>query len=228
MRIIRRTVAGAVLPLLAPPVIRLLASTWKVEQLGLENYEEAMRAGGQMGTLWHGRMLVALKAHMNEDLRILVSPSADGALVTTLLKRFGYHVIVGSSNKSPAGAVRSMLSDLRQGGSIVITPDGPRGPRHSMNAGAAWMARETGFPVLPCGFVCDRAWHASSWDHFTIPKPRARVALVYGEPLYVDAKADGSEVKRAAEEVKRRMLAAERRGFEHLGQEPDWVEEPER
>lgn len=222
MRIVRRKISSVLLPLLAPPLVRLLAWTWKVERIGVEHLEHTLAQPGRMGTLWHGRMLVALPAHKNMDLRVLVSPSDDGSLITMLLQRFGYGAIRGSSNKNPAAAVRNMLSELREGGSIVITPDGPRGPRHSANASAAWMARETGFPVQPCGFVCDRAWHFNSWDRFTIPKIGARIALVYGEPLYVDKDADDDTVKRAAQVMKERMMDAERRGFEHLGQEPDW------
>jgi lysophospholipid acyltransferase (LPLAT)-like uncharacterized protein len=209
-------------------MLRILARFWKVEHLGREHYDHWCAQPGRLATLWHGRMLVALPAHRNEELRILVSPSQDGSLITSLLNRFGYGTIRGSSNKNPAAAVRGMLSDLRQGGSIVITPDGPRGPRHSMNAGAAWMARATGVPVLPCGFVCDRAWNFSSWDHFTIPKFGARIALVYGEPLYLAQDAADAEVKRATEEIRRRMLEAEKLGFEHLGREPDWGEEADR
>ena len=84
------------------------------------------------------------------------------------------------------------------------------------------MARETGYPILPCGCVTDRAWHLDSWDHFTIPKWSARVAVVYAEPLYVEAEAGDDVIERATEEMKRRMLAAEEQGFRHLGVAPDW------
>jgi lysophospholipid acyltransferase (LPLAT)-like uncharacterized protein len=228
VRKVSRKIGGVLLPVLAPGILRTLSSTWRVERLGAEHYDAWVAQPGRLGTLWHGRMLVALPAHRNTNLRVLVSPSQDGSLITMLLRSFGYGTVRGSSNKNPATAVRGMLTDLRQGGSIVITPDGPRGPRHSIHASTAWMARETGFPVLPCGFVCDRAWHFSSWDRFTIPKIGARIALVYGEPLSVDQDADDAEVQRATDEIKRRMVDAERRGFEHLGKAPDWDEEPDR
>ncbi len=222
MRIVRRKIGAAVLPVLAPGVIRLLSRTWKVEELGVENRDEAMTCTGRMAALWHGRMLVALPAHRDQGYKVLVSPSDDGSLITTMLDHFGYGTIRGSSNKNPARAIREMLGDLEQGGTIVITPDGPRGPRHAVNPGPAWMARATGFPILPVGCVCDRAWYSKSWDHFTIPKFGARLALVYGDPIYVDADASDEDVRGATQEMRTRMLAAEERGFRHLGTEPDW------
>jgi len=84
------------------------------------------------------------------------------------------------------------------------------------------MARETGFPLLPCGAVTNRAWRLDSWDQFTIPKYGARVAVVYGEPLYVQPDGGDEAIERATQEMKRRMIAAEETGFRHLGCAPDW------
>ena len=222
MRIVRRKIGAAILPIVAPTVLRLLSSSWKVERIGAENYDAAMKEPGRLASLWHGRMLVPLRAHQNLGMNVLVSPSDDGSLITMMLGRFGYGTVRGSSNKNPARAIREMLGRLQEGGTIVITPDGPRGPRHSVNPGPAWMARATGFPLLPCGFVCDRAWHLKSWDHFTIPKWGARVALVYGEPIRVDEGASDEELRAATEEMRTRMLAAEEEGFRRLGVERDW------
>lgn len=221
MRIVRRKIGGFLLPLAAPSLLRLLARSWKVERLDVQHFEQVLAKPGRMATLWHGHMLVPLPAHKHMDMRVLVSPSDDGSLVTMLLERFGYGVVRGSSNKNPARAVREMLTRLREGGWIIITPDGPRGPRHQMNPGPAWMARETGFPVLPCGFACDRSWHLKSWDAFTIPKFGARVAIAYGEPLYVDSEADDEEIRRATAELRERMFNAERKAAAHLGLEPE-------
>ena len=105
---------------------------------------------------------------------------------------------------------------------VAITADGPRGPRHSMNPGLAWMARATGFPILPSGVVCDRAWRLSSWDEYNIPKPRARIAVSWGRPLTVPRESSPDELAQATVEIRARIMAAERAGFEHLGLEPDF------
>jgi hypothetical protein len=208
---------------LGPPALALLRRTWREEVLGEEHFAAAERDGaGRFMALWHGRMIVALPFHGGRGYSVLVSPSSDGDVSERLLTAFGYGVIRGSTSRGGSRALREMLTDLRAGKMLAITPDGPRGPRHSMNPGLVWMARATGFPVLPCGFVCDRAWHANSWDRFTVPKPRARVAVVYGEPVRVARDASKEDCERATECIRQRMLGAERRGFEHMGLEPDW------
>lgn len=222
MRKLRRRFGALLMPFVAPTVLRALARSWKVEQLDVEHHDEVVQCHGGLATLWHGRMLLALPAHRNKGYKVLVSPSDDGSLASTLLTRFGYGTIRGSSNKNPARAIREMLDELNAGGMIVITPDGPRGPRHSVNPGPAWMSRETGYPVLPCGMVCDRAWHMKSWDRFTIPKWGARIALVFGEPVRVAPDSGDEAIAEATEEIRRRMVDAEDRGLAHLGVERDW------
>ncbi len=218
MRIARRRIGSALLPLLGPSALRALAGTWRVERMG----EEHLGGGGRLLAMWHGRMLVGLPTHRDRGWFVLVSPSDDGGLVTLLLDRFGYRVVRGSSSRGGARALRVLSQALRDERTVVITPDGPRGPRHAMNPGLAWMARESGLPIVPCGFVCDRAWRLRSWDRFTIPKLGARVALAYGEPVRVPRDADDAALAERTERVRGAILAAERGAFDALGVADDW------
>jgi len=203
--------------------LSLLARTWRVEFLGQENLDGPAKAGpGCFLSMWHGRMILALPIHAHRGWHVLVSPSGDGDVSEKLLEANGYHVIRGSSSRGGARALRKMLKVLDEGAVLFITPDGPRGPRHTMNPGLAFMARATGREIVPLGFACDRAWHADSWDHFTIPKPFARVCVVYGEPVPVSRKADDAEQGDATKLVRERTMDAERAGFSHLGCEVDW------
>jgi hypothetical protein len=218
----RRRIGALLIPRFAPFLLRTLARSWRLEVFGNENWERAFARPGMLATLWHGRMVLAMPVRAGSGMSVLVSPSGDGQLVPPMLARFGYSAIMGSSNKNPARAVREMLERLRAGGRIVITPDGPRGPRHSTNPGPAWMARETGFPILPVGCVADRAWHLESWDAFTIPKWGARIVVNYAEPIEVGPQASEEELAAATEAMRARMIAAEEQGFRHLGVRPDW------
>jgi lysophospholipid acyltransferase (LPLAT)-like uncharacterized protein len=222
MRQIRRKIGSFLVPLFAPPLVRTLARSWKLEVRGREHWDAAFARPGMLVTLWHGRMVVAMPEGARRGLSVLVSPSGDGRLVIPLLKGFGYSWVLGSSNKNPARAVREMVERLQNGGRIVITPDGPRGPRHATNPGAAWMARATGFPILPVGCVTDRAWHLKSWDHFTIPKWGARVIVRYTEPIVVSTTASEEELAGVTARLREQMLAAEETGFRELGLSRDW------
>jgi hypothetical protein len=166
--------------------------------------------------------------HAARGLTVLVSPSDDGEVVTILLRQLEYDVIRGSSSRGGARAAREMRDLLAQGRTVVITPDGPRGPRHSMNPGLTWLASSTGVRVAPVGLVCDRAWHLSSWDAFTIPKPGARVVVQYGPLLELGPEADEAEHAAFTERVHDALMSAEREAFEHLGVTPDHSLAPDR
>ena len=204
-------------------LLALLAKTWRVEHIERDHFLSAAAAGpGCFFSMWHGRMIVALPMFAHKGWQVLVSSSGDGDISEKLLEANGYEVIRGSSSKGGARALRKMLKVLDEGAVLFITPDGPRGPMHSMNPGLAFMARATGRQVVPLGFASDRAWHADSWDHFTIPKPFARVRVVYGEPVAVSREADDKEQEAATALIRERTLECEARGFESLSCEPDW------
>ena len=206
-----------------PFALRRLCASWKKERLNSERWE-AIGAGkqGVLLALWHGRMLCGMNDHSHRGYGVLVSHSRDGDIITRMLERFGYRMVRGSSRKGGSGAVRELVGELEQGSVIVITPDGPRGPRHELRPGLAWLARETGFPVLPMGFACDKAWRLKSWDRFTIPKFGARVVLSYGEPVRVARDANEAQLAEASRAIRASLIAAETLGFRHLGEEPDW------
>jgi len=217
MRIARRAVGKVALSSIGPRALKLLAGSWRYRIEGQELRDEAERDSGVVLALWHGRMLLALPVSAGEDVSVLVSPSDDGDLSKQVLASFGYKVIRGSSNFGAPRAMRRMLEALDAGSAVTITPDGPRGPRHGITPGVAWIASTTGMAVVPVGLVCDRAWSLSSWDRFTIPKPRARIVVTYGEPVRVEPEADTETLADATEVIRARMIAAELHGFELLG-----------
>ena len=59
---------------------------------------------------------------------------------------------------------------------LVITPDGPRGPRRQVQAGMVYLAARTGVPIVPVGIGYDRPWRTKSWDRFAVPRPGVRGA----------------------------------------------------
>lgn len=218
----RRSFGKWFMRLVGTGVYRLSSRTWR-KSIHHEERLEAARGegGGYFMSLWHGRMLIGLPHYGGRGYQVLVSQSADGDISEHLLESFGYQVIRGSSSRGGARALREMLTALRNGDVLIITPDGPRGPSHSMNPGLAWMSRATGYGVVPCGFAADRAWRASSWDRLTIPKPWSRVAFFYEEPVFVARDADEEQQRRATDLIRARMLAAELGAAESLGLDLD-------
>jgi hypothetical protein len=148
---------------------------------------------------------------------VLVSPSDDGSLATRALQRFRYRVVRGSLSRAGARALREMAALLTGGGQLVVTPDGPRGPRHSMNVGIAWLARATGAPILAVGIAVDRAWRLRSWDRFTIPKPFARLRVDYADPVQVPTDASDADLEALAANLREQLRNSESVAFHALG-----------
>ena len=215
----RRALGKALLSRLAPLLLRALAATWRVTFVPGPGLDLQRSGAPWVIALWHGRMLAALplRGHRRRGITVLVSPSDDGGLADVALRRFGYRVLRGSAHRGGARALRAMDDALAAGAQLVLTPDGPRGPRHAMNTGVAWLARARGAPILPVGIACDRAWRLRSWDRFTIPKPFARVVVAYGAPMPAPDTGDDAAMEALGVRVRATMLAAERAAFARLG-----------
>src|SRR5439155_20503412 len=82
-----------------------------------------------------------------------------------------------------------------------FTIDSQRSPARVAQAGAVWLAKATGNPIIPFHIEADRYWTANSWDRTQIPKPWSTVAIAIGEPIEIAADAD----ERAIEEGRRAL-----------------------
>jgi len=141
--------------------------------------------GRKVFVLWHEYLLFAICLHSLSDVAVLLSRHRDADILFHLASRLGFHVVRGSTRRGGAAAVRELL---REGGNghLVLTPDGPRGPRRRMAPGPVYMASKLGLPVVAVGFGSDRPWRvARAWDRFAIPRPFSRARAVVGPEIFV-------------------------------------------
>lgn len=180
-------------------LIKLLGLTWRVRVYGREALEARTATSPRViYALWHGQMLPILYAH-HINTGVLISEHRDGEIIARIVKRFGFFSIRGSSSRGGARALLELVQVLRAGSDIAVTPDGPRGPRHSFAAGALVVAYRAHAKVVTITAATDRKWQLKSWDGFEVPKPFARVAIVYGTSLSVDG-ADVRDVSARTDE----------------------------
>lgn len=134
---------------------------------------------------WHGSMLLPWYTNRKQGMVSLTSKSKDGDLLAKVLKHWKYRVIRGSSSTGGDVALGMMIDYARNKRSITITPDGPRGPRHKMKAGAVITAKKSGLPLILVGVGIKKSRNLSSWDKFEIPGLFTKAVLVYSDPVYV-------------------------------------------
>jgi len=180
-------------PRLAALIVRAIYLTQRVEILGLETLQPSWQQGERfVFCFWHDQLLEMIKGYRGPGIRILISASKDGELITRVMRCFGHDAVRGSSSKGGRAAVRQMLQLAEQPFDLAFTPDGPRGPRHVLKPGVAQVAMATRRGVVPTAFVSSRGFRFRSWDRFLLPFPFARVAWSFAVPLYVR---DGEDVE---------------------------------
>jgi len=134
-------------------------------------------------TIWHNRLLYPAYYFGHYRPHAVISRSHDGDLIAHAAGKWGYQPIRGSSSRGGVHAFIRVVRELEQGRDVVITPDGPRGPREKVQPGVAALARHTGYPVVPVSYDASRRYRFRSWDRFILPLPFSRVKIVMGEPI---------------------------------------------
>ncbi len=154
---------------------------------------------------WHGTMLLPWFLHRDDGFAALTSKSKDGDLLAKQLKHWDYKVIRGSSSKGGDVALGVMVDLAKNGYSIAITPDGPRGPEQKFKAGAVITAKKSKVPVVLTGIGIKSKKKLKSWDHFQIPNPFTNVKVIYSDPVYVDADLSYDETSKIIDECEKKL-----------------------
>ena len=200
------------------PLVNALGHTlrWRVE--GLQHLE-AIHASGRQPVMgfWHGRILPATFYFRRRGIVVITSENFDGEWIARIIERFGYGTARGSTSRGGLKAMLQLVRDMERGKPAGFTLDGPRGPARVAQAGALWLARTTGNPVLPFHLEASRAWTLGSWDRTQIPKPFSTVALVVGAPMEVAADATDAEIEVYGTDLESALQALEKRALAILG-----------
>jgi lysophospholipid acyltransferase (LPLAT)-like uncharacterized protein len=107
---------------------------------------------------------------------------------------------------------------VADGGALVVTPDGPRGPNEVIAPGALQIARRSGQPVFLMGIAASPALQLrGAWDKVMFAAPFGRGAVVWDGPLQVPGDADEAEIKALVAAWSARLSAATRRAEALVG-----------
>lgn len=156
---------------------------------------------GVIALTWHSRFLM-LTAAWEPDFQlpyVMISRSRDGAVVAATCKTLKLQTLRGSARKSGKAkggeaAAAGAVTAIRSGGCVVITPDGPRGPRQRLGDGPLRLARATGAPLMPCTFSVARRKQFDSWDRFVLPKPFGKGLILWGTPVSIPLETSDEEL----------------------------------
>jgi lysophospholipid acyltransferase (LPLAT)-like uncharacterized protein len=171
----------------AGDIVRLLASTWRLETHGDAQIRMLRDAGTPVVfTVWHAFLLPPLWHRKDEGITLLISDHGDAGYLARAALRWGYRVVRGSSTRGAVKGTKGILRTLASGGDVALTPDGPTGPARVVKPGAVTIAARAGAAVVPIGAGASSWWQLGSWDRFFVPRPFSKVRVVYGKPMLTE------------------------------------------
>jgi lysophospholipid acyltransferase (LPLAT)-like uncharacterized protein len=128
---------------------------------------------------WHGELFMSPQAyrkiHKKHPASAIVSSHFDGALIAGTLEFFNIRALRGSTRKGAKQVLLQAFKSIKSGEEVLITPDGPKGPRYTMSDGAIGIALKSKLPIFIMNFQAQNYWQLNSWDRFVIPKPFTKV-----------------------------------------------------
>ena len=115
-------------------------------------------------------------------------------MLSTVANNYGMRTVRGSAQRRGAVGFIDMLRELREGMSMCITPDGPKGPRYKCHPGVIKLASMSGIPITPLRIHFGACLRMRTLDRFYIPLPFSRVELEICPQITVPSGVAGEEL----------------------------------
>jgi len=177
------------LPPLGAGLIRLLGKVIRIRTEGAEIVDDLYRNGQRIIiAFWHSRQLMMPLVYRGREAHILISQHRDGEVIHRIVARFGFRAVRGSTTRGGAAALRQLIKLGRSGVDLVVTPDGPKGPRQAVQIGVIQVARTTGLPIVPLTFGCSKKKSSqagiASWSRTRVVAACSSGERRSGSPLW--------------------------------------------
>lgn len=168
-------------------VVDTLLASCKVHVEGVERLQAALKKGPTVVLLWHNRVLPmgSILHHYSREAQYaaVMSRSRDADWLAAYVETYRNIRPLRVGHLARAAGLREMIRLLEEGKMLVVTPDGPRGPRYQVKPGVWAAAKKVGASVVPFGWTSTKYWSLGTWDGFMIPKPFSRVQASFGEAI---------------------------------------------
>lgn len=163
-------------------------------------------------SMWHGHQCVVYAVEDKENFYALISASNDGEIIAKAAECLGIKAVRGSSKRHGTSAALGLIDKLKEGGSIGIMVDGPKGPKGKVKDGIINIAKLSGVPIVPVVWASkDKTFHKfKTWDEFRIPFGFCKTIALYGEPIHIPAETSKEEMQQWCEKLEYEMNKLEK------------------
>ena len=182
-------------------VMRLLWFTYRKKY----HFIDPPIKGQCMAITWHSELFISpqvyRKLRKKQLTSAIIAQHYDGELIARTFKALNILPLRGSSRRGAKSVLINAIKALKDGYSVMITPDGPKGPRYSMSSGAVALALRAKLPLMVVNYKPHTYWEVPSWDRFMIPKPFTTLEI-YHQLLDIEGM-DREEAKKYLQEQMR-------------------------
>ncbi|MEL7380072.1 MAG: DUF374 domain-containing protein [Pseudomonadota bacterium] len=163
--------------------LRFVRRTSHWDEDGWVEVEQALAEHGAVVMIvWHQRSFLAPFCFHGDpqDVIHLHAEARAGNFAGAILREFGYRTVaLARKGHTNASALKEVLSGLKQGASVGIAVDGPKGPARSAKSFPIQWSRISGKPIFLYAAAARRVWVWPTWDKQHLPMPWTRVALAW-------------------------------------------------
>ena len=176
--------------------------------------------------MWHGQhFMVPFAKPRHWPAKVMISRAADGEVNAIAASKFGLGLIRASGGRNARqikkrGGMRGFIEavrSLKDGYSIAMTADVPKGPSRKAGDGIVQLAKHSGRPILPVAVATSRSIELDTWDKASINLPFGRGSIAVGELIWVPAEADDDGLEACRVEVENSLNAATRHAYQLVG-----------
>lgn len=207
-----RSARPRVLSAIAYGLVRVTAGTARLKIDGMPEDPSNALFGG-----WHGKSLLFANLFRRRKFWVIISHSNDGEIQSQIFRRLGFQIIRGSTGRGGVRAAVEGIRVLKAGGTMAMTPDGPRGPSGIVQGGIMLMAHKSGGRLFPVGSSARPCVRFNSWDRYMIPLPFARAQIVIGPEITIPSDADEATIEEIRLKFQQAIHDAEAEADRRLG-----------
>ncbi len=187
-------------------MLKLLTLTCRIKVEGMDEFLRFAGKGNCILLLWHNRlmMVATIFQQCSPDFiyTAFISQSRDGEPLALFTKSFKNGRTIRVRHNARHGALKEMIDRLKNSREIlIVTPDGPRGPRYKVKPGVVMAAQETSAKIFSFSWTANRFWQLNTWDKMILPKPFAKIYVKISGPFTLNQENSVAEQSKIVENV---------------------------
>ncbi|QDG79148.1 lysophospholipid acyltransferase family protein [Labrenzia sp. PHM005] len=176
--------------------------------------------------MWHGQhFMVPFAKPKHWPAKVMISKSADGEINAIAARKLGLGLIRASGGRTAhqikkRGGMRGFIEAVRalkDGDSIAMTADVPKGPARQSGTGIVQLAKHSGRPILPVAVATSRSIELNSWDKASVNLPFGKGSIASSDLIWVPSDLEDDDLETYRQQVEDGLNAATRRAYELVG-----------